>query len=125
MTKRIFALTTCLLLLLPAAGINGQESGMADLRAADESWNDGKYAVALSAYLRLLQGQTGDQFVEPIAIRTGELFQTEEITPDGRAPRLSPDGGVIAYETGAGLAVVTRLVQSAGERAVIAELPGI
>ncbi len=125
MTKRILALTIAVVLLIPVAGINGQESVVGDLRAADESWNDGKYVVALRAYLRLLQSQTGDQFVEPIAIRTGELFQTEEITPDGRAPRLSPDGGVIAYETGAAQAIVTRLVQSAGERAVIAELPGI
>ena len=122
--KKILVLTITLLLLSPVAGINGQEAGVSDLRAADEAWKEGKYVVALRAYLRLLQSQAGDQFVEPIATRTGELFQTEEITADGRAPRLSPDGGVIAYETGNAPAVVTRLVQIAGERAVVAELPG-
>jgi hypothetical protein len=122
--KKILVLTITLSLLSPIAGINGQETVAADLRAAEEAWKDGKYVVALRAYLRLLQGQAGDQFVEPIATRTGELFQTEEITADGRAPRLSPDGGVIAYETGSAPAVVTRLVQVAGERAVVAELPG-
>ncbi|MGH9769657.1 MAG: TolB family protein, partial [Blastocatellia bacterium] len=122
--KKLLVLAIALLLLSPVAGINGQDTGAADLRAADEAWSDGKYVVALRAYLRLLQSQTGDQFVEPIATRTGELFQTEEITADGRAPRLSPDGGVIAYETGSAPAIVTRLVQAAGERAVVAELPG-
>jgi Tol biopolymer transport system component len=123
--KKILVLTIALLLLSPLTGINGQEANVADLRAANEAWDDGKYTVALRAYLRLLQSQAGDQFVEPIAMQTGELFQTEEITADGRAPRLSPDGSVIAYETGDASAIVTRLVQVAGERAVVAELPGI
>src|SRR5262245_36365875 len=123
--KKILVLTITLLLLSPLVGIDGQETGAADLRDADEAWNDGKYVVALRAYHRLLQSQSGDQYVEPIATRTGELFQTEEITADGRAPRMSPDGAIIAYETGAASAVVTRLVQVAGERAVLAELPGI
>ena len=123
--KKILALTITLLLLSPLAGINGQEATVADLRAANEAWDDGKYTVALRAYLRLLQSQAGDRFVEQIATQTGELFQTEEITADGRAPRLSPDGGVIAYETGNAPAIVTRLVQAARERAVVAELPGV
>jgi len=123
--KKILVLTIALLLLCPVVGINGQEANVADWRAANEAWDDGKYTVALRAYLRLLQSQAGDQFVEPIATQTGELFQTEEITTDGRAPRLSPDGGVIAYETGIAPAVVTRLVQAGNERAVVAELPGV
>ncbi|HKQ78273.1 MAG TPA: M20/M25/M40 family metallo-hydrolase [Blastocatellia bacterium] len=122
--KKILALITAVLLLSLVAGINGQEAGATDLSAADEAWKDGKYVVALRTYLRLLQSQAGDRFVEPIATRTGELFQTEEITADGRAPRLSPDGAIIAYETGNAPAVVTRLVQVAGGRAVVAELPG-
>src|SRR5262245_56542913 len=122
--KKILVLTITLLLLNPIAGINGQETSVTDLRAANEAWDDGKYTVALPAYLRLLQSQSGDQFVEPIATQTGELFQTEEITADGRAPRLSPDGGVVAYETGNAPAIVTRLVHVGDERPVVAELPG-
>jgi Tol biopolymer transport system component len=125
MMKKLLTLTIALLLLSPLVGIKGQEASVADLRAANEAWDEGKYVVALRAYLRLLQSQAGDQFVEPIATQTGELFQTEEITADGRAPRLRPDGGVIAYETGNAPAIVTRLVQVAGERAVVAELPGV
>lgn len=123
--KKLIALTIALSLLSPVVRSNGQEPNLADLRAANEAWDDGKYAVALRAYLRLLQSQAGDQFVEPIATQTGESFQTEEITADGRAPRLSPDGSVIAFETGNSQAIVTRLVQVAGERAVVAELPGV
>ncbi len=123
--RKMLVLTIALLLLSPVAGSNGQEPGTADFRAANEAWSDGKYVFALRAYLRLLQSQAGDQFVEPIALQTGELFQTEEITADGRAPRLSPDGGVIAFEAGNAPAIVTRLVQVAGERAMVAELPGI
>ncbi len=96
--KKIFALASALLLLSPIAIGYGQQlsgssaAGTADLRAADEAWQDGNYTAALGAYLRLLRGQGGDQLVESIATRTGELYQTEEITADGRAPRLSPDG---------------------------------
>jgi len=122
--KKILVLTIALLLPYPVAGINGQEANVADLRAANEAWDDGKYTVALRAYLRLLQSQSGDQFVEPIATQTGEMFQTEEVTADGRAPRLSPDGSVIAYETGNAPAIVSRLIKAGGERAVVAELPG-
>ncbi|MCI0338833.1 MAG: M20/M25/M40 family metallo-hydrolase [Acidobacteria bacterium] len=124
MIKKILVLTILLLLLTPIAIINGQETSTADLRAANEAWNNGNYVTALRSYLRLLQSQTGDQFVEPIALQTGELFYTEEVTADGRVPRLSPDGSLIAYETGNAQAIVTRLIQVAGERTVVAELPG-
>src|SRR5262249_58876175 len=56
---------------------------------------------------------------------TGGLFETERLPGDGRAPGMRPDGAVVAYETVASAAVVPRLVQVAGERAVLAELPGI
>lgn len=124
MMKKVLVLTVTLFLLLPAARSKGQEMGLADLRAANEAWYEGKYADALREYLRSLKGSSGDQFVEPIARQTGEVFQTEEITKDGRAPRLSPDGSVIAYETGNAPTVVTRLVPVAGEHTPLAELPG-
>jgi len=36
----------------------------------------------------LLKGSGGDQLLESIALQTGELFQTEELTADGRAGRI-------------------------------------
>src|SRR5262249_56829618 len=49
----------------------------------------------------------------------------EKNTPDGPAPRLAPDAAIIANEPAKPRPVVPRLVQTAGERAVMAELPGI
>lgn len=122
--KKILVLTITILLLIPLTKTGGQGSGMADLRSANESWLEGKYADALRGYLRLLKSPADDQLIESIARQTGELFQTEEITADGRLPRLSPDGGLIAYETGAAPSVVTRLVPVAGEHITLAELAG-
>src|SRR5262245_6746231 len=124
MTKKIFVLTVTLFLLIHIAWSKEQEPGAADLRAANEAWNDGKYIAALRDYLRLLQSAAGDGFVEMIAKQTGELFQTEEITTDGRAPRLSPDDSLIAYEAGNAPNVVTRLVSVSGGHTVVTELPG-
>ncbi len=122
--KKLFGLAMALLLLGPIAGSRGQQAGTAELRAANEAWYDGKYTTALRDYLRLLQSAGGDQFVEAIAKQTGELFQTEEFTTDGRAPRLSPAGNLIAYETGSTAAAVTRIVSVAGHT-LVAELPGL
>jgi hypothetical protein len=122
--KKLFALTMALLLLGPIAGSRGQQTGEADLRTAHDAWQDGKYTTALRAYLRLLRSTAGDELLEPIARQTGELFQTEELTTDGRAPRLSPRGNFIAYETGSGLAAMTRVVSAADGHALVSELPG-
>ncbi|MDQ3012026.1 MAG: M20/M25/M40 family metallo-hydrolase [Acidobacteriota bacterium] len=123
--KKLIALVITLLLLIPINNSKGQAPGTADLRSATDAWNQGNYRTALRDYLRLLQSTSGDQFVEAIAKQTGELFQTDEITTDGRLPRLSPDGNVIVYETGNAPNVVTRLVSISTGHAALAELPGI
>lgn len=118
--KKILVLMIILLLITPLSKSHGQET---DLRAANEAWLEGKYADALRGYLRLVKSPAGDQFVEAIARQTGELYVTLEITTDGRLPKMSADGNIVAYETGAGSVVVTRVV-STGDRSVLAELPG-
>ncbi|MBS1791591.1 MAG: M20/M25/M40 family metallo-hydrolase [Acidobacteria bacterium] len=118
--KKILVLIIAGLLIAPLTQSHGQES---DMRAANEAWLEGKYADALRMYLRLVKSPTGDQLVEPIARQTGELYVTSEITSDGRSPKMSADGSVVAYETGTGSAVVTRVV-STSNRSVLAELPG-
>ncbi len=121
----IFTLGLLLSILNPAAGIKGRQVGAEDLRAANDAWFEGNYIVALRGYLRLLQSPAADGLVESIAQQTGELFVTEELTADGRVPRFSPAGDLIAYETGASSAVITRIVSAIGEHKLIAELPGI
>ena len=77
-----------LLLLLCLAGVVvvSQDQAALDLRAADNLWNDGNYIGALTAYIRLLNSPSGDQFLEPIALQTGELFVTEELSADVPEP---------------------------------------
>ncbi len=124
MKKTFLVLLIGLLLAAPLTRSKGQETGASDLQAANDAWQEGKYAEALRTYLRLLQSPAGDQFVAPIARQTGELFQTEELTNDGRAPRFSPDGSLVAYEIGPAAKPVTRIVPVTGEHAVLADLPG-
>lgn len=116
--KKILVLLFALFVLVPLTSSHGQE---ADLRSANEAWSDGKYPDALRTYLRMLKAPTGDQFVEPIARQTGELFHTHELTDDGRSPKMSADGSVVAYETGT--PTMTRVV-SIANRSVVAELAG-
>jgi len=111
-------------LLFPLAVSRGQQAGAADLAKAHEAWAEGQYRKALTAYLRVLRSADGEQYVRAIAGQTGEVFQTDELTTDGRAPQLSPAGRVIAYEQGPSSATVTRLVRGADGHAVIADLPG-
>ncbi len=125
--KKLLALTMLLMLLLLLTvipGSQGQEATKAELRAANDAWNDGKYATALRAYIKLLNGPSGEQYLEAIALQTGELYQTTEFTTDGRAPSLSRDGRLIAYETGPTRSPMTRIVQVGGEHAAAAEMRG-
>ena len=58
--------------------------------AANDAWERGDYIAALNGYIQLLSAPGGDTFVEPIALTTGELFETRELTataaPRGSAP---------------------------------------
>ncbi|HQR33806.1 MAG TPA: hypothetical protein PLK30_13810, partial [Blastocatellia bacterium] len=120
MMKKILVLMITGLLIAPLGQSYGQE---ADLRAANEAWLEGKYADALRMYLRLVKSPAGDPLVEPIARQTGEVYQTTEFTTDGRSPKISSDGSAVAFETGPGSAIVTRVVSTA-DRSVLAEVSG-
>src|SRR5512137_3157181 len=89
------------------AAASGQQAPKPDLEAANLAWDRGDYVAALTAYRALLTAPGGEQWLEPIALQTGELFQTREITADGSNPRFSPDGRFVAYETGSGQTRVT------------------
>ncbi|MEO8681564.1 MAG: M28 family peptidase, partial [Vicinamibacterales bacterium] len=92
--------------------------------AADEAWDRGDYPAAVKAYIEILSGPESDAHFEAIALRTGELYRTRELTADGRAPRFSPDGRFIAYETGLEISRQTRLLPGAGSGTAI-DLPGV
>jgi hypothetical protein len=91
---------------------------------ANDAWDRGDYPVALTAYKNLLTSPGGDAHLEAIALQTGELYKTVEIAPDGANPRFSPDGRLVAYETGTGPARRTRLVQVGAPGQTVADVGG-
>lgn len=103
---------------------SGQQTPKPDLDTANQAWDRGDYVAALTAYKSLLSAPGGEKWLEPIALQTGELFQTREITADGANPRFSPDGRFVAYDTGAGAARATRIVEPAAGMRVAAEVKG-
>ncbi len=101
--------------------------GRASDRPLDEAylaWQRGDYIAALTTYLKLLDSPGAEQVLEPIALQTGELYHTIELTPDGLVPQFSPNGRYITYETGTGLKKTTRILRADGTYEVLAELPG-
>src|SRR5205085_8442710 len=92
---------------------------------ARDAWERGDYIAALNGFIQTLTGPGGDTFLEPIALTTGELFETRELTADGRAPRFSPDGRFIVYETGLETSRRTKILENDATRAVVADLPGV
>jgi len=99
--------------------------------AATDAWERGDYIAALNGYIQVVSAPGGNTFLEPIALTTGELFQTRELTADGRAPRFSADNKFIVYETGLETSRRTRITRndpSTGSGQVpvlVADLPGV
>ena len=93
--------------------------------AANDAWERGDYIAALNRYIQLLNAPGGEKFLEPIALTTGELFKTHELTADGRAPRFSPDGRFIAYETGLETSRRTKILRSDASFVEVADLAGV
>ena len=104
--------------------VSGQQARKPDFDTATLAWDRGDFVAALSAYRALIAAPGGEQWLEPVALQTGELFQTREIAADGANPRFSPDGLFVAYETGSGAALFTRIVEPAAGMRVIAEVKG-
>src|SRR6188508_1185821 len=91
--------------LISVAGVDRSLSPGADaaLQRADADWDKGDYVAALTTYQELLAGPDAASVLEPIALQTGELYQTRELTSDGANPVFSPDSRTFAFETGPGV----------------------
>src|SRR5262245_1405176 len=70
------------------------------LQRASLDWEKGDYISALTTYQELLDGANAAAVAEPIALQTGELFQTTELTTDGANPEFSPDALHFSFEDG-------------------------
>ena len=99
-------------------------TGETPLQSASRAWDRGDYVTALTTYLQVLDSPQGEEALEPIALQTGELYHTAELTANGSSPAFSPDGRFLLYETGAGPARVTRLLPADGRTKPNAELAG-
>ena len=81
--------TTALLssaLLAPVSGTPTGASSDTPLQIADLAWERGDYPAALSAYLRLLDSADAASVLEPIALRTGELYADDGADARRRGP---------------------------------------
>ena len=116
------------LLLTCAIGLAAISSATdPDTRAfndAADAWERGDYIAALTGFTKVLNGAAGDAFLDRIALQTGELFVSRELTADGRAPRFSPNGRFIVYQTGLEVSRKTRILRNDATRELVAELPG-
>ena len=118
--RRVSPLTFALIAVLWIS-VGGQAD--TPLQSAALAWDRGDYIAALTTYLQVLDSPSADTSLETIALQTGELYRTTELTTDGDAPLFSPDGRYIAYETGTAVAPRTRIVDAAS-LAVTSELSG-
>ena len=120
--KRLLIATSALAasFLVPLSG-NSTDTALAD---ANLAWERGDYIAALATYAKLLESPDADRVLEPIALQTGELFKTVELTTDGLVPQFSPDGKFIAFETGVGLKKAVRVLRGTAPFEKVAELPG-
>ena len=112
--KKTMRFAVCLAVVgIVLAGLGAapqQDPADARFDKARLAWDTGDFVRALEEFEGLLTGPDGGRFFERIALLTGELYKTSEITKDGRAVRISPDGAYAAYETGSRSAVLTRIV---------------
>jgi hypothetical protein len=87
--------------LLAAGWIAGAASdslsGLLDRATFD--WDKGNFVAALETYQAILEGPNAQQALEPIALQTGELYRSIELTTDGADPVFAPDGRRFAFTT--------------------------
>jgi hypothetical protein len=120
MRRLLLAFSVAAATFVPLAG----RSIESPLETAAAAWDDGDYERALTLYLQILDSSDAEAAFETIALQTGELFQTIELTTDGEAPKFSPDGKHLSYETGDLLDRRTRLVATDNPAKTLAELQG-
>src|SRR5688572_618008 len=93
--------------------------------SAVDAWEAGDYPAALGSLRTLMASPAANEYLERVALLTGELFVTTELTTDGRNPRIAFNGEYATYETGPVANPVTRLVKIAATGAQAnAELKG-
>ena len=109
----------------PILAVLARAASTSPLDAANDAWQRGEYISALNGYINVLSAPGGDRALESIALTTGELFHTREVSASGRAGRFSPDGRFLVYEAGLETSRRTKIVTNDAARAESADLPGV
>jgi hypothetical protein len=94
------------------------------LEQAALAWDKGDYVAALTTYLQIIDSPAADASFEAIALQTGELFRTTELTKDGDQPKFAPGGRHLLYETGPVAARLIRVSAVSDPAKPVAELTG-
>lgn len=79
------------------------------------AWDEGEYVEALEGFQAVLDHDEGEQFFDDIALITGELYETVELSDDGENVRFSPDGQYAAYDRAHDDIVHTHIVDVSGD----------
>ncbi|MSO49330.1 MAG: M20/M25/M40 family metallo-hydrolase [Acidobacteria bacterium] len=80
-------------------------------RQAVNDWETGDYHQALPHLLAIMRSPAAAEYLERVALLTGEYYPSVTIANDGRAPRLSADGRLVIFETGPASAPITRIIR--------------
>ena len=124
MTRALTA--TALLSIALLAPVSGTPTGASSIRRCRPPTSPGSGATTRrhSPGICVCSTPPTPRLLEPIALRTGELYQTIELTRDGALPQFSPDGRYLLYETGPIATRVTRVIETATPDRVVVELRG-
>src|SRR5688572_12843282 len=92
-------------------------------RQAVNDWDAGDYHLAVPHLLALMKSPAAQEYLERVALLTGEYYPSITIANDGRSPKISANGQFVTYETGPTADPMTGIVRTASN-AVAAEVPG-
>jgi hypothetical protein len=121
----LLAIITAILAISPSVPGSSPATQDTALERFDEArlaWDTGDFLKALDGFEALLNGPDGERFFDRIALITGELYKTIEVSADGRTIRVSPDGKYVAFESGDRTAALTRIAALSDPRKVVAEV---
>ncbi len=107
-----------------SGSVSAQATPATDYRLAIEHWEAGRYHEALPKLIGLMKSSSAGDYIERIALLTGEWYPSIEVSVDGRNPKLSPNGRFITYEIGPATDPTTRIVRAEAKGPVVAEIRG-
>jgi Tol biopolymer transport system component len=93
-------------------------------RAAVSDWEAGHYHTAVPHLLALMKSPAAQEYLERVALLTGEYYPSVTVATDGRVPRMSSDGRLALYDIGPASDPTTRIVRVAAAPQVVVELRG-